>query len=179
MDQPHGEAGFSTLERRWTRPSCDVNGIYGGYMKEGAKTVIPTYAGAKVSFRLAANQDPDKIAKAFTDWLKSRDAGGCRWQITEHGRAHPVAVPTDSPWLDAAKRAFEQSAGQEPVLMREGATIPVVGDLKRKLGLDSLLIGFGLASDNIHSPDERFGLDRFRLGTRTHIALLDQIGKTK
>jgi len=177
MHQPRGEAGFDSLERRWVRPSCDINGLYGGYMKEGAKTVIPEHAGVKVSFRLAANQAPDKIAKAFHDWLRSQDVGGCEWEITEHGRAHPVAVPTDSPWLDAAKKAIAQSAGQEPVLMREGATIPVVGDLKRKLGLDSLLIGFGLDSDNIHSPDEHFGLDRFRLGTRSHIALLQQIGQ--
>jgi acetylornithine deacetylase/succinyl-diaminopimelate desuccinylase-like protein len=177
LDQPHGEAGFDTLERRWVRPSCDVNGLYGGYMQEGAKTVIPTYAGAKVSFRLAADQDPDRIAKAFTDWLKSHDTGGLRWLITEHGRAHPAAADIDSPWIEAARHALHQAAGREPVLMREGATIPVVGDLKRKLGLDSLLIGFGLNSDNIHSPDEHFALDRFQLGAKTHIALLEQIGQ--
>jgi acetylornithine deacetylase/succinyl-diaminopimelate desuccinylase-like protein len=177
LTEPHGEAGFGTLARRWVRPSCDINGLYGGYMQEGAKTVIPTHAGIKVSFRLAADQDPDKIADAFTNWLHSHAVGGCRWQITEHGRAYPAAVPTDSPWLEAAKAALSDSAGQKPVLMREGATIPVVGDLKRRLGLDSLLIGFGLNSDNIHSPDEHFALDRFRLGARSHIALLQQIGQ--
>jgi acetylornithine deacetylase/succinyl-diaminopimelate desuccinylase-like protein len=177
MDQGHGEAGCSTLERRWVRPSCDINGLYGGYMQKGAKTVIPTYAGIKVSFRLAAAQDPQTIAPAFVDWLKSHDTGGCRWQITEHGRARPVATPIDSPWIEAAQKALTESAGQSPVLMREGATIPVVGELKHKLGLDSLLIGFGLGSDNIHSPDEHFGLDRFRLGTNSHIALLQQIGQ--
>jgi len=172
-----GEAGFDTLQRRWVRPSCDINGLYGGYMKEGAKTVIPSYAGAKVSFRLAAEQDPEKIATAFQDWLKSHDVGGLRWQVTEHGRAHPAAVSTDSPWLRAAQQAIEQIAGRPPLLVREGATIPVVGDLKRKLGLDSLLIGFGLESDNIHSPNEHFGLDRFRIGIRTHIAVLGHLGE--
>jgi len=179
LDRGQGEAGRSTLERRWVRPSCDVNGLYGGYMQEGAKTVIPSYAGAKVSFRLAADQDPDRIAPAFVDWLESHATGGCRWQITEHGRAHPVAIPVDSPWLEAANRALKDSAGRDPVLMREGATVPVVGDLKRKLGLDTLLIGFGLHSDNIHSPDEHFGLDRFRLGTQSHIALLKRIGEMR
>jgi acetylornithine deacetylase/succinyl-diaminopimelate desuccinylase-like protein len=179
LNQAHGEAGFSTLERRWVRPSCDVNGLYGGYMQEGAKTVIPSYAGAKVSFRLAADQDPDKIAPAFVDWLQSHNTGGLRWQITEHGRAHPVAADITSPWIEAARDALRDGADREPVLMREGATIPVVGDFKRKLGLDTLLIGFGLNSDNIHSPDEHFALDRLRLGARSHIALLEKIGQRK
>src|SRR5690606_26704035 len=123
---PFGEAGFTTLERKWVRPACDVNGLYGGYGGEGAKTVIPSFAGAKVSFRLAANQDPAKIAQAFRTWLEGQDTGGCRWQITEHGQAHPVAVATDSPYLRAASVAIERCAGKRPVLVREGATIPVV-----------------------------------------------------
>ena len=174
--QPVGERDRSTLERRWTRPAVDVNGLYGGYMGEGAQTVIPTFAGAKVSFRIPADMDPHTVAKQFVDWLHQHDTGGCRWEITNHGEAHPVAVATDSPWVAAASRAIEQVAGVAPALVRSGATIPVVADFKTKLGIDTLLIGFGLNSDNIHSPDEHLGLDRFRLGCRVHAALLEALG---
>jgi len=176
--QPFGEAGFNTLERRWARPSCDVNGLYGGYMGEGAKTVIPAFAGAKVSFRIPAHMDPRKLAESFETWVKSHDVGGCRWEITRHGEAYPVATPTDSPWVQAASNAIESVVGGPPALMREGATIPVVADFKTKLGLDTLLIGFGLNSDAIHSPDEHFGLDRFLLGCKCHAALLQTLGET-
>ena len=173
----HGEAGYATLERRWARPSCDVNGLYGGYMGEGAKTVIPSFAGAKVSFRIPANMDPVKTAKQFIDWIESQDVGGCRWQITQHGKAYPVAVSIDSPYIAAAGRAIEQAQGKPPVLVRDGATIPIIADFKQRLGLDTLLIGFGLNDDNIHSPNERFALDRFKLGCKTHALLLEQVAK--
>ncbi|MGB1123825.1 MAG: dipeptidase [Phycisphaeraceae bacterium] len=173
---PFGEEGFSTLERRWARPSCDVNGLYGGYMGEGAKTVIPAFAGAKVSFRIPASMDPQKLSESFESWVQSHDVGGCRWELTNHGVAHPVATPTDSPWVDAASRAIKEVTGKPPVLVREGATIPVVADFKTELGLDTLLIGFGLNSDAIHSPDEHFGLDRFLLGCKCHAALLASLG---
>lgn len=179
VHQPYGEEGYSTLERRWSRPACDINGIYGGYMKEGAKTVIPSFAGAKVSFRLAANQDPKKIAEAFTHWLHRQPTHGLRWQITQHGSAAPVAVATDSPFIAAARRAFMTSSGREPVLVREGATIPVVADFKRILGVDSLLIGFGRNDDRIHSPNEKFDLANFALGCKTHTALLGELGNVK
>ncbi len=175
--QPYGEDGYSTLERRWSRPACDINGLYGGYMKEGAKTVIPTFAGAKVSFRLAANQDPKKIAEAFTRWLHHQPTHGLRWQITQHGSAAPVAVATDSPYIAAARRAIMTSSGREPVLVREGATIPVIADFKRILGVDSLLIGFGRTDDRIHSPNEKFDLANFALGCRTHAAVLEEMAK--
>lgn len=174
--KPFGEKGFSTLERRWARPSCDVNGLYGGYMGEGAKTVIPSFAGAKVSFRIPANMDPRKLAQNFESWVKSHDVGNCRWELENHGEAYPVATPTDSPWVDAASKAIEQVTGKPPVLVREGATIPVVADFKTELGLDTLLIGFGLNSDAIHSPNEHFGLDRFLLGCKCHAALLASLG---
>jgi len=138
-----GEAGYSTLERRAARPSCDINGLYGGYMQPGAKTIIPQSAGAKVSFRLAAEQDPDRIAAAFRQWLTDRTPPGCRWEVTEHGRAHPVIVPTDSPWITAAQQAMARGCGQSPLLVREGATIPGVSSFKRLLGVNSVLMGFG------------------------------------
>jgi len=170
--QPFGEAGYSTLERRWARPSCDINGLYGGFQGEGAKTVIPTFAGAKVSFRIPADMDPKDVASKFEAWLRGHDVGGCRWEITNFGEAHPVATPLDSPDMAAASAAVEKATGQKPVLVREGATIPVVADFKRVLGLDTLLIGFGLDSDNIHSPNEHFALDRYLLGQKTHAELL-------
>jgi acetylornithine deacetylase/succinyl-diaminopimelate desuccinylase-like protein len=178
VSQPFGEAGYATLERRWVRPSCDINGLYGGYMGEGAKTVIPSFAGAKLSCRLAANQDPAKIARQLVAWLESQDVGGCRWRITPHGEAHPVLADRHSPHMAAALRAFEQAAGRKPVLIREGATIPIVADFKRLLGLDTLLVGFGLGDDCLHSPNEKFNLAQFDLGCRTHALLLAELGRT-
>jgi len=175
--EPFGEAGFSTLARRWARPSCDINGLYGGYGGAGAKTVIASFAGAKVSFRIPANMDPRKVAKQFTDWIHAHDVAGCRWELTSHGEAWPVATPLDSPYVAAARRAIEAAAGRPAALIREGATIPIVADFQKTLGLDTLLIGFGLEGDNIHSPDEHFGLDRFHLGCRTNARLLSQIAR--
>jgi acetylornithine deacetylase/succinyl-diaminopimelate desuccinylase-like protein len=172
-----GEAGFDTLQRRWARPACDVNGLYGGYQGEGAKTVIPCFAGAKVSFRIPANMKPNKVADQFEQWLGGREIGDCCWRITCHGQAAPVATPLDSPFMVAASDAIESIAGRPPVLVREGATIPVVADFKSILGLDTLLIGFGLDSDQLHAPDEHFGLDRLLLGSQTHVSLLATFAK--
>ena len=179
VHQPHGEAGYTTLERKWARPSCDINGLYGGYGGEGAKTIIPASAGAKVSFRLAPNQDPNKIGLAFTDWLKSHDVHGCRWQITPYGQADPVVVSNDSPYIHAAVRAIERCSGRPPVMIREGATIPVVADFKSLLGIDTLLIGFGLNDDRIHAPNEKFNLDNFALGCQTHAAVLAELAAVR
>lgn len=177
MDALNGEAGCTTLERRWARPACDVNGLYGGYMGAGAKTVIPTFAGAKVSFRLAANQDPARIDTLLRQWIAQRTPPGCRWQVTGHGQATPVVVPLDSPYLVAARRAMAKGFGQEPVMVREGATIPVVATFKRLLNMDTLLVGFGLQDDAIHSPNEKFELANFRRGCMTHAALLGELAK--
>lgn len=173
---PFGEKDFSTMQRRWSRPSCDVNGMYGGYMGEGAKTVIPSFAGCKVSFRIPADMQPEKVAKQFVDWLHQHDTGGCRWEIEQHGMSLPSAVSVESPYVKAAQSALQQVTGKPAVLVREGATIPIIGDFKRVLGLDTLLIGFGLNSDNIHSPDEHISLERFELGIKTHTELLKALG---
>ncbi len=175
LDALFGEADFSTLERRWARPSCDVNGLYGGYMGEGAKTVIPSFAGGKVSFRLAANQDAIKIKQAFIDWFHANTPAGCTAKIEDHGHAYPVIVPRDSDYLSAAKRAVQHAAGKPPVLVRDGATIPVVSTFKTELGLDTLLIGFGLNDDNLHSPNEKFELENYKIGCLTHAALLYEL----
>jgi len=175
--EPFGEQSRDTLSRRWARPACDINGLYGGYMGEGAKTVIPTFAGAKVSFRIPASMDPHKVAEQFDAWLRSHKVGDLRWRITRHGEAHPVATPLDSPHVRAASRAIERVTGEPPAMIREGATIPVVADFKRLLKAESLLVGFGLTDDRIHSPDEHFGLDRLHLGAKVIAAMLATLGE--
>lgn len=175
----YGECGFSTLERRWSRPSCDVNGLYGGYMGQGAKTVIPSFAGAKVSFRIPTAMNPHKVAEQFETWLRQHKVGDLQWKITRHGEAWPVSVALDSPFMVAASRAIESAFGTPPAYIREGATIPVITDFKKQLNLDTLLIGFGLESDAIHSPNECFGLDRFLLGCNTHAQLLAEIAQVQ
>jgi acetylornithine deacetylase/succinyl-diaminopimelate desuccinylase-like protein len=172
---PYGESGYSTLERRWSRPACDINGIYGGYMGEGAKTVIPMFAGAKVSFRIVANQDPGKIAQGFETWLRDQDTHGLRWEITNHGEAAPTAAPTDSTHMAAARRAVRRVFDTDPVFIREGATIPIVADFKHILGLDTILLGFGRVNDCLHSPNEKFDLRSLKWGSLTHAALLHEI----
>ena len=175
--QAAGEATYTTLERRWTRPACDINGIYGGYAGQGAKTVIPAFAGAKVSFRIPAAMQGDKVAKQFEAWLRSQNTHGLTWEITNLGHCNPVAVPTDSPFMTAAKQAIFCASGEQAVVIAEGATIPVVADFKALLAIDSLLVGFGLSDDKIHSPNEKFDLDCFQLGQKTHAAILDVFGK--
>jgi len=179
VNQGYGEMGYNILERRWARPSCDVNGLYGGYSGEGAKTIIPSFAGAKVSFRLAAMQDPHRIAELFEHWLRRHDTGGCRWEIALHGIAHPVIVSRDSPYMQAARDAIKHASGQDAALIREGATIPVVADLQRKLGIESLLIGFARHDDAIHSPNEKYDLDNLHLGCRTMAVLLHTLADAK
>lgn len=177
LSELSGEAGYATLERRWARPSGDINGIYGGYMGEGAKTVIPAMAGAKVSFRLAAKQDPHDIEAKFRRWLEKRTPAGCRWQIETWGLAHPVIVQRDSAYLQAAAEAVQEASGTQARLIREGATIPVVSTFKRELGIDTLLMGFGLHDDNLHSPNEKFDLACFDLGCRAHALLLGRLAE--
>ncbi|MFG0292606.1 MAG: M20/M25/M40 family metallo-hydrolase [Phycisphaerales bacterium JB050] len=169
-----GEKGFSALEREWARPTADINGIWGGYQGEGAKTVIPAYAGAKVSFRLVADQDPEAITQKFFAWLEERTPPGCRWELTDLHGGHPGNVSADSPYLKAAMTALEVAGGTTPHLIKSGGSIPVVGLLKAELGLDTLLIGFGLEDDRVHSPNEKFEIDCFTLGMRTHAALIGE-----
>ncbi len=168
-----GEKGWSSVEREWARPTCDVNGIYGGYMGAGAKTVIPSQAGAKVSFRLVADQDPERITRLFEAWVRERLPAGFSMEFTDHGGGHPGAVPFDSPYLSAAQKALEAASGTSPFLIKSGGSIPVVGLLKKELDLDTLLVGFGLDDDRVHSPNEKFEIDCFRLGMHAHAHLIE------
>ena len=174
-----GEAGWNATEREWARPTAEINGIWGGYMGPGSKTVIPAFAGAKVSFRLVANQDPNEVEKQFKQWLDARTPPGCRWEFKRHSGGFAGNVSIDNPYLHAAARALEQVAGKKPHLIKSGGSIPVVGVLKNKLGLDTLLIGFGLDDDRVHSPNEKFELSCLRLGLNAHTRLLGEFAGMK
>ena len=173
-DADVGEAGYSALEREWARPTAEINGIYGGYQGAGAKTVIPTHAGAKVSFRLVDDQDPVKITTAFFDWLTERTPAGCRWEFDDHGGGPPATSKTDSPYLQAASRALQRAAGTAPTLIKTGGSIPVVG-LFKQAGVESVLMGFGLDDDRVHSPNEKFETACFGLGALAHAVLIDEL----
>ncbi|MGD9691687.1 MAG: M20/M25/M40 family metallo-hydrolase [Phycisphaerales bacterium] len=172
-----GEAGWTSVEREWARPTADVNGIWGGYIGAGAKTVIPAKASAKVSFRLVADQDPKKVSAGFRKFLEERTPPGCRWEITDLSGGAPATVATDSAHLLAARRALKAAAGVEPVLIKSGGSIPVVGSLKSKLGMDTILMGFGLEDDRVHSPNEKFELACWRMGSRAHARLIDEFSR--
>lgn len=175
-----GEAGWTATEREWARPTAEINGMWGGYAGPGSKTVIPSFAGAKVSFRLVADQDPAQIEKLFKAWLDARTPPGCRWEFKKHSGGFAGNVAADSPYLAAAVRAMEKVApGKTPHLIKSGGSIPVVGLLKGKLGLDTLLVGFGLEDDRVHSPNEKFELACFRQGMQTHARLMAELGSMK
>jgi acetylornithine deacetylase/succinyl-diaminopimelate desuccinylase-like protein len=172
-----GEAGYSTLERKWARPTCDINGLTSGYQGHGAKTIIPSKASAKVSMRLVPNQDPKKIEAAFRTAIEERCPTNVKLEFAQHGLSGPVVVPLDSPAIKYAINAVRTGFGVEPVMMREGGSIPVVGQIKRLLGIDTLLVGFGLPDDRVHSPNEKFDLDAFHRGTRTAAALYSELAQ--
>lgn len=170
-----GEAGFTALEREWARPTAEINGICGGYTGPGAKTVIPAAASAKVSFRLVADQQPAAIRDAFFAWCRERTPPGCRWEFIDHSGGDPATVSTDSRFLDAAVAAVEQATGVRPVLIKSGGSIPVAGMLKAICGIETIFMGFGLDDDRVHSPNEKFELECFRMGARAHVRFIDQM----
>lgn len=163
----HGEKGYSTFERTGSRPTCEINGISGGYQGEGAKTIIPSKASCKVTMRLVPDQDPVDICNKFEKYIRKIAPKSVKVVVDKHGGARAVTVPTEGPWLDAAARAIKAGFGKAPVFMKEGGSIPVVADFKKLIGVDTLLIGFGQHDDNIHSPNERFRLVDFQNGCRT------------
>lgn len=177
LTELYGEAGFTTLERRWARPTSDINGLTSGYQGHGAKTVIASKASAKVSMRLVPNQNPKKIEGAFIRALSERCPKGVTIEIESHGASPGLLVPIDGRAMELAANAIERGFGKKPVFMREGGSIPILGLIKQELGLDTLLIGFGLPDDRVHSPNEKFDLDAFYAGTRTAAALYDELSR--
>lgn len=179
VDGVSGEKGYSTLERRWARPTCDVNGIWGGYQAEGAKTVLPAKAGAKFSFRLVPNQDPHKIRVALEDYLKSMVPPGIQMQLIDMHGAPGYVASLDSPYMQAASNAIERGFGTKPVYIREGGSIPIVLRFTQQLNADALLLGWGQNDDNTHSPNEKFHLPDFFRGIRSSAYLWEELAKIK
>ena len=173
-----GEEGYTTVERKWARPTCDVNGMTSGYQGEGAKTIIPARASAKISFRLVPNQDPAKIVASFREFVASRCWPGVRNEVRQFGATPAVLVSVDSPSMQAAVRAVEAGFGRKPVFIREGGSIPVVGTFKRELGVDTLLLGWGQNDDNLHSPNEKFSLADFHRGVRASACLWEELARS-
>jgi acetylornithine deacetylase/succinyl-diaminopimelate desuccinylase-like protein len=162
-----GEKGYSTRERTSIRPTLDVNGIWGGYTGEGAKTVLPSKASAKISMRLVPNQDSDTITNLFKKHFESIAPKSVKVAIKPHHGGNPVVVPTDTIAYKAASKAMEVSFGKKPLPAREGGSIPIVALFEEVLGLKSILMGFGLDSDAIHSPNEHFGVFNYLIGIET------------
>ncbi len=162
-----GEAGYTTLERTGVRPSLDVNGIWGGYIGEGTKTVIPSKATAKISMRLVPDQDYREIAKLFERHFKAVAPKSVKVRVKSLHGGMPYVAPTDMPAYRAAERAIRETFGKKPLPFYSGGSIPIISGFEQILGIKSLLIGFGLAEDAIHSPNESYGLDQFYKGMET------------
>ena len=173
-----GETGYTTLERLWARPTLDVNGLSSGFTGEGAKTVLPAAAMAKVSMRLVANQDPQKIGDLFEDYVKKIAPKTVEVKVTRMHGGKPWMTEFDNKFVRAAGRAIEQGFGKAPVFVREGASIPVVATFESELGIPSVLFGVGLPDENAHAPDEKLDLGNFHNGIIASAYLYDEIAST-
>jgi len=172
-----GESGYSTLERVWVRPALDINGIWSGFTGEGAKTVIPAEAHAKISMRLVPDQTPAEIARKVSAHLKKIAPGSVKVKVSDlHGGAAWVA-PFDHPVMAAASRALKRAFGRKPVFVREGGSIPIVADFARLLKVPAVLMGLGLNDDNLHAPNEKMDLDNFYLGIEASAFMMEELGK--
>ncbi|MBK0398006.1 M20/M25/M40 family metallo-hydrolase [Limibaculum sp. M0105] len=172
LKHPAGETDRSCLELVWSRPTAEINGITGGYTGVGFKTVIPAQASAKVSFRLVGEQDPKAVSKAFRAFINARIPPDCRAEFIEHGGSPAVTMPVEAPPFARARQALSDEWETDAVFVGGGGSIPVVGEFKRKLGLDALLIGFALDDDRIHSPNEKYDLRSFDKGRRSWARVL-------
>jgi acetylornithine deacetylase/succinyl-diaminopimelate desuccinylase-like protein len=165
---PAGEKAYAVHEQIWSRPTAEINGIYAGYTGAGSKTVLPSEATAKLTFRLVGRQTPQQVRKGLRQFVKERLPADCKVQYkSQGGDSMAVTVAESSPWVRLAQKALKQEWGREPVLMAEGASIPVVGTFKSLLNIDSLLVGFGLEDDGAHSPNEKYNLKSYRKGIRS------------
>jgi len=172
-----GEEGYTTRERTWGRPTCDVNGMWGGYQGEGAKTVLPAKAGAKVSMRLVPDQDPKEIAELFRRHVAAVTPAGVTVEVREVHGAVPTLIETAGPAMEAAKAAMQDVWGAEPVMIREGGSIPIVATFADVLRQPVLMMGFGLPDDRLHSPNEKFNVDCFHGGIKTVARFLDRLSE--
>jgi acetylornithine deacetylase/succinyl-diaminopimelate desuccinylase-like protein len=172
LGTPAGESDRMLIEQIQSRPTCDVNGIIGGYTGEGTKTVIPAEARAKISFRLVGEQDPQAISRAFEAFVRERLPADARVEFIHHKGSRALQLPFDMSDLSRAQAALADEWGRAPVTIGSGGSIPIVGDFKRVLGLDTLLVGFGLDDDRVHSPNEKYDLQSFHKGTRSWARIL-------
>ncbi|MCX8995635.1 M20/M25/M40 family metallo-hydrolase [Rhizobiaceae bacterium BDR2-2] len=172
LSVPSGEKGRSILELTWARPTAEVNGITGGYTGQGFKTVIPGQASAKVSFRLVGQQDPAKIRESFRAYVRSKLPADCSVAFHEHGGSPAIHLSYDSPLLQKAQAALSDEWPKPAIVVGMGGSIPIVGDFQKLLGMESLLVGFGLSDDRIHSPNEKYELRSFHKGIRSWIRIL-------
>ena len=170
-----GETGYTVLEKLWTRPTCEVNGLLSGYTGEGAKTVLPAKAMAKVSCRLVPNQEPAEIEKLMAAHVAHVAPPGVTATVTHLHGGKPWRAELDGPLFDAARRSLAAAFGREPVITGEGGSIPVVGDFARVLGAPVLLVGFGLPGENAHAPDEWMSVENFTKGMRAIATLWDEL----
>ncbi|MGB7342712.1 MAG: dipeptidase [Pirellulaceae bacterium] len=177
VDELFGEAGYSADERRWARPTFDINGLTAGHQGEGVKTIIPATASAKFSFRLVPDQDPNKITAALQQHLAKHAPVGIRWTLSPDHGAPGMLANTDSKFVQAAKAAIDSAFGTPPVLIREGGSIPIVTRFQEVLNCDCLLLGWGLSDDNTHSPNEKFRVADYHRGIRASAILWGEIGK--
>ena len=174
---PAGEKGRSVLEQVWARPTCEVNGIVGGYTGEGFKTVIPSKASAKVSFRLVTGQDPAKVREAFRTHVQARIPADCTVTFKEHGGSPALSLPLDGPWLKPTLQALTDEWGREAALAGTGGSIPIVGDFKRLLNMDALMVGFARFDNRVHSPNEKYDLSSFHHGIRSWARILAALAR--
>ena len=175
VSETHGEAGYTTRERVWGRPTCDVNGLFGGYQGKGAKTVIASWGGAKVSMRLVPDQKPADIARKFTEHVRRVAPPGVTVEVADLHGAQPTLLETEGAPVEAAAAAMETVWGKRPVLVREGGSIPIVSTFSEVLDVPILMMGFGLPDDGLHSPNERFKVENFYQGIRAVAIFLDQL----
>jgi len=173
-----GEPGYSVLERIWARPAFEVHGIAGGFTGAGAKTVIPAVATAKVSFRLVPKQDPAKVVASFRQFVADHTPDGIQMHVRELSGSPAVLVDTDHPSIRLAASAFAEVFGRPTVFIRDGASVPIVGDFAAHLGIPSVMMGFGLPDDGLHSPNEKFRLENYYLGIATVARFLERYGQS-
>jgi len=172
-----GEPGHSVLERIWSRPTFEVHGIAGGFTGTGSKTVIPAQATAKVSFRLVPRQNPDQVIRAFQDWVRANTPKGIRTAVRVLSASPGLVVDPNHPALAVASRAFGEVFGKPTVFIRAGSSIPIVGDFAQHLGIPTILMGFGLPDDGLHSPNEKYKVENFYLGIETIARFFEQYGE--
>ena len=175
LSVPAGEKGRSVLEMTWSRPTCEVNGMGGGYQGEGFKTVIPSKASAKISFRLVFDQDPHAIRKSFREFVRQRLPADCKVEFIDHGSGRAIRFPIDAPAFARTSKALTDEWGREAVFIGGGGSIPVTHELKTALGMDVVLAGFALDDDRIHSPNEKYELESFRRGMRSWARVLAEL----